>query len=119
MSSLFHISHSWRLQRDDERAARARGRSERRGGAAGGAAAGGGSVHGRDEVLMRAQWRRRRLGRGASLNDAFAVALVVLLRAQRAAAADLHLDLLQPATNAIHSLPILPLIDFIFKLRVC
>lgn len=79
-----------------------RGRNRGRGGS--------GSVHGRDEVLMRAQWRRRRLGRGASLNDALAVALVVLLRAQRAAAADLHLNLLQPATiNAIYTLPILPL----------
>lgn len=37
----------------------------------------------------------RALGRGAPLNDALAVALVLLLRAQRAAAADLHLYLLQ------------------------
>lgn len=46
------------------------------------------------------RWQRARLRRrGAPLNDALAVPLVLLLRAERATAADLHLNLLQSATK--------------------
>lgn len=110
MSSLFHRSH--RVGVFGATTSERRGRGGQRG------RGGGGSVHGRDEVLMRAQWRRRRLGRGASLNDALAVALVVLLRAQRAAAADLHFNLLQSVTtNPIYTLPILILYSEYIELQ--
>lgn len=54
-----------------------------------------GSVYGGQMQRLHGQ-QAGALGRGAPLNDALAVALVLLQRAHRAAAADLHLYFLQP-----------------------